>query len=88
VCSRRLLEQTASNNDRTRHTEVAGLLYDREIACVTEVIVKEINTKYLSFFPEHSQSKNAINLITFGPATNRFSLRLVSAGNLEVLQAN
>jgi hypothetical protein len=38
---RKLLELTASNNNRTKHTDVAGLLHDREFACVTENIVRE-----------------------------------------------
>jgi len=45
------LEQTASNNNRTRHTEVAGLLHDREFACVTEDIVRETNAKVVSLMP-------------------------------------
>jgi hypothetical protein len=76
------LEQTAGNNNRTRHTEVAGLLHDKKFDCVTEDIVREKNIKDVFLFLEHSHSKKAINVIIFGPDTARFSLRSVSAGNL------
>jgi hypothetical protein len=50
VCLRKLLELTANNNNRTRHTDVAGLLHDKEFDCVTENIVRETNTKDVYFF--------------------------------------
>jgi len=39
------------------------LLYDREFVCVTDVIVRETNTKNICSFPELSHSKKASNLI-------------------------
>ena len=51
--SRKLLEleTMASNKYWTRHTEVAGLLPDREFAYVTEDIVRETYTNEGYFFP-------------------------------------
>jgi len=65
VCSRILLEPTVSNNNRTRHTGVSGLLHDREFDCVTEDIVRETNTKNIYFFHELSHRKKPSNIVIF-----------------------
>jgi hypothetical protein len=53
----------ANINNRTRHTAVVGLLQDRKYACVTDDIVREMNTKHIYFFHEHSHEKKTSNLI-------------------------
>jgi len=63
------LEPTASNKNRTRQTEVASLLHDREFECVTENVVRGTNTKGDSVIPELSHSKKASNLIILCPDT-------------------
>jgi hypothetical protein len=37
------------------HTEVAGLLHNKEIVCVTEGILRETNTKDIISFPNFSE---------------------------------
>jgi len=69
------LEPTASNKNRTRQTEVASFVQDKEFACITENFVRGTNTKDVSVFPDLSHSKKASNLIILCPdAVARFSL--------------
>jgi len=65
VCTRKLLETTARNNNWTRHTEVAGFLHNREFDYVTENIVRATNTKDIYFFPWFSHSKKISKIIIF-----------------------
>jgi len=59
------------------------LFQDREFAYVTEDIVRETNTKDVSFFPETSHSKKASKLIVLClAAAARFSLQSVSTESL------
>jgi hypothetical protein len=71
------LKLTASNNNRTRHTDVAGLIHDKEFDCFTEHIVRETLKKSISF----SQQETKQTCI-FPPVADRFSLPSVPAESL------
>jgi len=58
VCSRKILEPTASNNKWTRHTEVAGLLYEREFDCTLKLSWEKQTQRMSVPFPNSPKAKH------------------------------